>query len=108
MTYLTFSINGSPIPVPSILENIQNKADNFGQGIIQTGINVLLVVAVLLAMLALIWGGIDWTRSEGDKERIEKARHKILYALLGLGIAFLSFVIINVIGYFFQVNLIGQ
>jgi len=49
-------------------------------------VNVALVIASLICLVFLIWGGIDWITSQGDKAKYEEARNKITYALIGLGI----------------------
>ncbi len=64
------------------------------QGIVQW----LFVFAIILCLAYLIWGGIDWTMSYGDKTKIQKARLKLVYAIIGLFIVFLSFFIINLSG----------
>jgi hypothetical protein len=69
--------------------------------IVGVGFELLIITAILLALLNLIWGGINWVMSEGNKDRIGKAREKIVNSILGLLIVFLSFFIVNVIYYFF-------
>ena len=66
--------------------------------LIQWGVTVLLVAATLLCLTYLILGGIQWITSGGDKHGVETARNKIVYALIGLIVTFLSFAIINLIG----------
>lgn len=76
--------------------------------IIQVGITFLFVLATLLALGFLIYGGIKWITSGGDKAGVESARKIITYAIIGLVIAFLAFFIINLIGTFFGVKLLGR
>ena len=47
-------------------------------------INLFLVVGGLLLLLYLMWGALDWIMSEGDKEKLQKAQHKITQALIGM------------------------
>lgn len=63
--------------------------------IISTGVNLLILAAVILCLLWLIWGGINWMMSEGDKQKINQAREKLVSALIGLAIVFMSYLIIN-------------
>lgn len=79
-----------------------NKLEN----IIQVGITLLFIVATLLALFFLIYGGIRWITSGGSKEGIDAARKTITYAIIGLVISFLAFFIINTIGNFFGVRLL--
>ncbi len=67
-------------------------------------LNLLIVAAILLSLLFLIWGGIDWITSGGDKQKLQSARHKIIFALVGLVIVFASFFIINFLQGFFGIK----
>ena len=79
---------------------------NVVRTIIQWGITVLFVTATVLALIFLIWGGIQWITSSGDKAKIEGARKRIIFSIIGLVLVFLSFMIINIIGDFFKVDLL--
>lgn len=73
--------------------------------IIQTVITVLLIAAVLIALFFLIWGGIRWITSGGDKGKVEEARKHIVAAIIGLIIAFLAYFILQVVLGFFGIGL---
>ena len=62
--------------------------------------------AVLLTLFYLIWAGISWITSEGDKTKLQQARSKITYAIIGLLLILFSFAIISIIGMLFNVKLI--
>src|ERR1035437_9047789 len=66
-----------------------------------TGLNLLILAAVILCLLYLIWGGINWVMSEGEKQKLNQARQKIIYSIIGLGVVFVSFLMINVFYWFF-------
>lgn len=79
-----------------------NSAPKAGfNSIISLIINLLILAAILLSLLYLIWGGFDWITSGGDKQKLQSARHKVVFAIIGLVIVFLVFFIINTIYYFF-------
>ena len=78
-----------------------------GQDIIKVGITLFLIIIVLLALLYILWGGIRYITSRGDKQKIEGAREKITYAIVGVVVAFFAFLIINTTGQFFNVNLLA-
>lgn len=65
--------------------------------IIARVITAILIIAVLIALFFLIWGGIKWVLSGGDKGKVEAARNTIIAAIVGLIITFLSFFILNLI-----------
>lgn len=72
------------------------KSDNFGV-IIGNAIVIFLIVAIVIAVFYLIYGGIKWIISGGDKTAVEAARNHIIAAIVGLVIALLSFFILNVV-----------
>jgi len=74
-------------------------------GIIGGAVNILFVIAVVIALVFLIWGGIKWILSGGDKSAVESARNTIVAAVVGLIIVFLSYFILNVILNFFHIQL---
>ncbi|HRN96042.1 MAG TPA: hypothetical protein PLD54_01180 [Candidatus Levybacteria bacterium] len=65
------------------------------QDLIAFFVNAAFVVAILLALLYLIWGGINWIMSGGDKEKVGAARSKIIAAIVGLILVIFSYVILN-------------
>lgn len=55
------------------------------------------IIATLIALLFLIWGGIKWITSGGDKAGVEGARNQIIAAIIGLIVVFLAFFILNLV-----------
>lgn len=99
---LALSINGTPIPVPTGITNI--TADFLGQNIFQTGIAVLISIAVFLSFIFFIIGGLMWITSEGNKEKIQSAKNTLTYTIIGLIVVFIAFLIINIIQQFFGIQ----
>ena len=58
-------------------------------------INVLLFIVGLVSVIMIIIGGIRYTTSAGDSSAVTGAKNTILYAIVGLIIAFLAFAIVN-------------
>lgn len=61
----------------------------------------VFIIAALLVFFYLIWGGIDWITSGGDKGQTEKARNKITAAIVGLIVLLASFAILQLVLRFF-------
>ncbi len=59
------------------------------------------ILAVLIALTFLIYGGIRWIAAGGDKTQIESARETIVGAIIGLVIVFLAYFILNILLQFF-------
>jgi len=68
----------------------------FGAGsIFTTVVNVLLFIIGAICVIMLIWGGIRYTTSAGNSANVTAAKNTIMYAIIGLVIAFLAFAIVN-------------
>lgn len=65
---------------------------------ITNAIKIIFVVALLLVLIMLIIGAVQWIVSGGDKEAVGKARGRIIAALVGLVILALAFLIASVAG----------
>ncbi|HEV2340071.1 MAG TPA: hypothetical protein VGT05_04970 [Patescibacteria group bacterium] len=94
------SINGQTLPLPGYLQ--------FNAFTVISGFITLLFLAVtLIALMYMVYNGFIWLTSGGDNEKLEKAKRSITYTIFGLAFAFLAFLIVNVIGFFFNVHLVN-
>jgi len=73
---------------------------------LKTVLNFLLGAGGVAAFVYLLWGGLQWVSSGGDKEGIEKARKKILNALIGLVVVFSSYTLLYIMRVLFKIDLI--
>lgn len=68
----------------------------FGDGgIFKTITNTVLYIVGVVAVIMLIIGGIKYVVSGGDAKKVTDAKNTVLYAIIGLIIAFLAFAIVN-------------
>jgi len=65
------------------------------ESIFTTVVNVLLFVIGAISVIMLIYGGIRYTTSAGDSGAVTSAKNTIMYAIIGLIIAFLAFAVVN-------------
>ena len=65
------------------------------ENIPQFVITLLFVVGIIIALAFLIYGGIKWILSGGDKAGVDAARKHIVAAIIGLVIVVTAFVILN-------------
>ena len=72
------------------------NADTLGK-VIQGGITILFIVATIASLFFLIFGGIKWISSGGDKGKLEESRNMLVAAAVGLIITFASYFILNII-----------
>lgn len=60
-------------------------------------LNLLFLIGIIVAIVFLIYGGIRWVFSRGDKAAVDTARGHIVAAIVGLIIVVAAFVIVNVV-----------
>jgi len=63
--------------------------------IITNVINAILFALGIAAVVMIILGGIRYTTSNGDSGSITSAKNTILYAVVGLVVALMAFLIVN-------------
>lgn len=68
-----------------------------GQNFLQVLVQLAFIFAIVLALIFIIWAGIDWITSGGDKQGLEKARAKLTYAIVGLVIVLLAIALVSII-----------
>lgn len=70
--------------------------DLFGDtGVFKQITNTVLYIVGIIAVIMLIVGGIKYVISGGDAKKVTDAKNTVLYAIIGLVIAFLAFAIVN-------------
>jgi hypothetical protein len=68
----------------------------FGSGgVVKTVTNILLFFAGALSVIMLIVGGLRYTISGGNSTAVTAAKNTVLYAIVGLVVAFLAYAAIN-------------
>ena len=77
--------------------NLCSLSLNNASNLVGNVVTILLIIAVILALFFLIWGGIRWITSGGDKGKVDAARQTITAAIVGLILAFLAYAILNII-----------
>jgi amino acid transporter len=91
--YLPLVIGGTTYPTPKNLPQ-GNTVNTF----ITFGINLLVVIAIIAAIIFILLGAIKWITSGGDKAKIEEAKGSITNAIIGVIVVVMAFVILGVLG----------
>lgn len=65
--------------------------------LVLTVVNYFLGFLGLIAVIMVIYGGVTYVISAGNDEAVGKAKKIIMYALIGLIIVLLSFVLVNAV-----------
>lgn len=71
-----------------------NKASDL-TAVINNVINLLLFIIGVIAVIMIIVGGIRYTTSAGDQAQVTGAKNTILYAIVGLVVAVMSYALVN-------------
>ncbi|MFZ1458486.1 MAG: hypothetical protein WAT17_01240 [Candidatus Saccharimonadales bacterium] len=64
-------------------------------GVFQTVTNILLFIIGAVSVIMLIIGGIRYVVSGGDQSAVTAAKNTILYAIVGIVVAFLAYAAVN-------------
>ncbi len=59
--------------------------------------NIILPPLGIIAIIAIVWGGVQYIIAAGEESKIEKAKKTITYAIIGLIFVGLAAVIVNFI-----------
>ena len=93
----------SVLPVQAQVDpNVDNLANKFQiasgndlQGSIQNVVNWLLGMLGLLAVIVIVYGGVQYILSAGDDKKAENGKRTVLFAMIGLILVGISAVIVN-------------
>ncbi len=77
------------------------------QTIILASLNLLIMAVVIGALIFIIYGGILWATSGGDKAKLDKARRSITFSIVGLVVMILAFVIVQTVGMLLGVSVLS-
>lgn len=61
-------------------------------------INIIFVAGAIVCIFMILFAGFQWITSGGDKEAVAKARGRITYAIIGIALMALTFVILSLLG----------
>ena len=78
------------------VRNQGSNCDNSGlTSLFRTVVNILLFLVGSLAVIMLVIGGLRYVTSNGDQNAVTSAKNTILYAIIGIVVAFLAYAAVN-------------
>ena len=112
MKYLVLQIPGNSgninlvAPAINIIPPTNIHAGNPAtlNSILSVMLNLAILGAIIVCFFMLILAGFGWMTSQGDKQKLANARQRLVMAIIGLIVVFISFVIINIIYTFFGIG----
>lgn len=94
-----FVQNAFATGIQNINDGVAKTANEAGgltmTSVINTVLNTMLFIVGLLAVIMLIYGGIRYITSHGDKAQVTAAKDTIMYAVIGLVIAIIAYAVVN-------------
>ena len=96
----------APTPAPGFLggfETVEGEREDAGiaEGslldLLFQALRVALIFLAVIALAALIWGGVLYIISLGNDQDIQKAKKIIIYAIVGLVVIMLAGLVVNVV-----------
>lgn len=105
------AVGTPPITNPALGTELNNRLINGGGGayfssLLSSLVILFLILGIILAFFYMIFGGINYILSGGDKTKAENARHQLTYAIIGLVILFSVFAIVGLIETIFDVSIL--
>ncbi|MBI2335022.1 hypothetical protein HYU96_04460 [Candidatus Daviesbacteria bacterium] len=91
------------IKPPDALKNFIGQDETGATGIsrfLSNLVALFYILAAIVLIFMILWGAWDWITSEGEKEKLEAARKKIINAIVGIILFAVAFAIIQVLGQF--------
>jgi len=90
------------LPLALTISNPETGFGSFLSGLL----SAIMVVAVLLVMLYLIWGAVEWISSAGDKGKTEKARDRMTQAIIGLIVLAATLALMSIVQGFLGITIL--
>lgn len=91
---------------PLLPNNLQNATSSeILNKTLSAAVNIMLAAGGIAFFIMLLYGGIKWITSGGDKAKLESAQKQITSALVGLAILLSAFAIIKLIESIFGIKI---
>lgn len=74
--------------------------------VITGGLKIILTVAALICLVYIIWGGIEWMTSGGEKTSVAAAKARLTAAFIGLMIILAAWAIVKLLEYLFNIEIL--
>jgi hypothetical protein len=91
----TASVHAQVLNTDPTNTRLNVPVNNPDSSTIQTALKYLFAVAALLSVVFVAIGGFKYTVSAGDSQSTQSAKNTILYAVIGLAVSILAFVIVQ-------------
>ena len=88
---------GEELQAPGgVSPELRGGLEDSGQLLTQQFLNIFFLAGATIALIMIIFSGIQWITSEGDVEKVKSARRRLIFSILGL---------VTIMGAFFIVRI---
>lgn len=97
------------ISPPPVVQKLNENDPSGATGVtnfLSTVINLFFVLSSVVFAFMVIWAAYDYIISFGEKDAIARARQKMTWAIVGLVLLSLSFVIFKILEYITDIKFI--
>ncbi|MDR2063571.1 MAG: pilin [Candidatus Nomurabacteria bacterium] len=78
------------------VDDIKNKLPQGDPNtILKNGLNTFFIFVAIIAVIMIVYGGVQYIISTGDRTKIDTAKKTLLYAIVGLIVSASAFAITN-------------
>lgn len=98
-----FNFGPQQVKAPS---GIPTGGLDYLQAVLSNFLTIFLIAGAFFLVIYIVWAGMQWISSGGDKQKVATARGRITAAIIGFIIMMIAVFLINAVGYFFRVNLL--
>jgi len=82
-------------------DNIPNRGlpytENVAAGLTTNLLNWFFIIAAALCVAVIVWAGITYATAGGDEEKVERAKNRLIYAIIGVVLIIAAYAIVRVI-----------
>lgn len=97
------------ISAPPVVQKLNESDPTGATGVtnfLSTVVNLFFVLSSIVVVFMVIWAAYDYIISFGEKDAIGRARQKMTWAIIGLVLLSLSFVIFRILEYITDIKFI--
>lgn len=77
-------------------------------GLISALLPWVLTIAGVLVFLFLLWGGVQYIFSQGNPKEVQNAQRRMTYAIIGLAVLILAFLVLQAIEAWTGIPVFGE
>lgn len=74
---------------------VTGSSEGFVAAFSQTALDWVFYIAIFLTIVYIMWSGIQFITSGADPQRLQSARRRLMFAITGLIVVAMSFVIVK-------------